>query len=183
MRFSIRLISAFLRPVLLLAGCAGARKSRSPEPMMVDHPMHTPLLVSGMMMDREVRAMQDSAIMRVVRARMDDWNQGNLEGFLAMYDEQAAYVHENGYSDARQAVRRIHTERWFRDGGGPSARLSARLVRTQRVGDARRRAILVWTATDSATGRGETWSSELTFQFFRGSDWRIVHEAPPPPEG
>lgn len=182
MRISIRIIPALIPAVLLLAGCAGARKSSSPEPMMVDHPMHVPDLVTMMTLRREADAMQDSAIMRVVRAHVDEWNRGNLEGFLAMYDEEAAYVQGSGYSDARQAVRRIHTGRWFKGGGTPSARLSARLERAQRVGDTRRRAVLVWTATD-ADGREETWRSEVTFQFFPGSDWRVVHEAPPPPEG
>ena len=167
--------------LLLLAACAGTRSPAS-EPAIDDHPMHTPILVTMMMMEREANALQDSAIMRTVRARVDDWNQGNFEGFLALYDEEAAYVQGNGYSDARQAVRRVHSERWFKDGGSPSARLSTRLVRTQTVGDSRRRAILVWTAMD-ADGREETWSSELTFQFFPGSDWRVVNEAPPPPEG
>jgi hypothetical protein len=182
MRASIRIIPACLPALLLVAGCAGGRKSPPPEPMMVDHPVHTPTIVTRMTLDREVAARLDSAIMHVVRARVDEWNRGNLEGFLAMYDEEAEYVQGNGYSDAREAVRRTHAERWFRDGGTPSARLSARMARSQTVGPSRRRAILVWTATD-ANGHEETWRSELTFQLFPGSVWRAVHEAPPPPEG
>jgi hypothetical protein len=181
-RTSFRIIPAFFPALLLLAGCAGARKSPPPEPMVVDHSMHTPTIVTRMTMDREMAARLDSAIMHVVRARVDAWNRGDLEGFLAMYDEEAEYVQGNGYLDAREAVRRIHAERWFRNGGTPSARLSARMARSQTVGDVRRRVILVWTATD-ANGHEETWRSELTFQLFPGQHWRAVHEAPPPPEG
>ena len=178
MRTSIRLIPAFLPALLLLAGCAGARRSSSsPEPSVVDHPMHTPMIVSGMMRDQQARAMQDSAIMRVVSTRVDEWNRGSLEGFLALYDQEAELVHDTGFSPAREAVRRMHTERWFRN-GGPSARLSARLVRAERAGDQMRRLIVAWTATDAATGREEAWTSELTFRFFPGSGWRVMRELP-----
>lgn len=175
----IRLLPAFLPALLFLAGCAGARKS-SPPPgsMMVDHPMHTPTLVSMRMLDEQARAMQDSAIMQVVRARVDDWNRGDLDAFLAMYDEDAGYVQGTGFSRGREAVRRAHAERWFRDGGTPNARLSASLVRTQTLGAQMRLLVLAWTATDATTGRQEAWTSEVTFLQSPGRHWRATHEEP-----
>jgi uncharacterized lipoprotein YajG len=88
-RFSPLVLATISAALLVLAGCTGARTppESSPERTgIVDHPVHTPSVVSTMMRDREVDALQDSAIIRVARARVDEWNQGNLDAFLAMYD-------------------------------------------------------------------------------------------------
>lgn len=184
MRASFRFLTAFLPALLLLTGCVSARRSSTspaPEPVFDDHRVQPTHLATWMIHQAQARAMADSAIMRLIRAHVDEWNQGNLEGFLALYDREAAYVRGSGFSDAREAVRRIHTERWFRDGGGPSARLSARLLRTETLTDeGTRLLILAWTAIDVATGREQTWISELTFRAFPDSDWRIIHEEPSP---
>ncbi|HYR06485.1 MAG TPA: hypothetical protein VEQ60_01875, partial [Longimicrobium sp.] len=116
--------------LLVLTACSGA-KTPPDSPGVVDHPMHTPILVSTMMREREADALHDSAIIRVVRERVDEWNQGNLDAFLAMYDSEAAYVAGNAYLKARDAIRQIHTARWFAVGGAPRSRLSFQLLRTE----------------------------------------------------
>lgn len=126
-------------------------------------------------MDEEVRVFQDSAIIHELRARVDEWNQGNLDAFLAMYLPEAEYVIGSRYLNARDAVRRIHTARWFGDGDTARARLSADLLKSQTSGDFARRVEISWTATDGA-GRPETWTSSLNFRFLRETGWRVVHE-------
>jgi hypothetical protein len=175
MRISTRFIPALIPAVLLLAGCAGARKSSSPEPMMVDHPMHTPTLVTMMRMGEEAQARHDTAIVHEVRARVDEWNQGNLDAFLAMYVPEAEYVVGSRYLNARDAIRGIHTARWFGGGGTARARLSADLRKSETSGDLARRVEIFWTATDGA-GRQETWTSSLNFRFLPGTGWRVIHE-------
>lgn len=137
--------------------------------------MHVPIMVSTMMMEREAEALRDSAIIRMVRERVDEWNQGNLDAFLAMYDTEAAYVVGSGYVNARDAIRRIHTTRWFGGGDTARARLSVRLLRSETAGDAARRLEISWTATDH-TGGQETWTSSLAFRFLPETGWRVVHE-------
>ena len=171
MRISIRIIPA----VLLLAACAGARKSSPPEPMMVDHPMHTPTLVTMMRMEQEVGAVHDSAIVHEVRGRVDEWNRGNLDAFLAMYVPEAEYVVDTRYLNAREAVRRIHTARWSGDGRTARARLSADLRGSEMAGDLARRVEISWTVTDAA-GRPEIWTSSLLFRYLQGTGWRVTHE-------
>ncbi|HEU4882861.1 MAG TPA: hypothetical protein VFT45_11460 [Longimicrobium sp.] len=159
--------------LLILTACAGTQ-SPSPEPAVVDHPMHTPILVSMMMMEQEAHALQDSAIMRMVRAGVDEWNKGNLDAFLALYDSGAEFVRHDEYVDARDAVRQIHSARQIGDGEG-RARLSMRLVTTQTMADDARRLVIAWTATDAA-GHQETWTTLPTFRFTPGVGWQIIHE-------
>jgi ketosteroid isomerase-like protein len=178
MRISIRIIPALIPVVLLLAACTGARKPSSPEPMIVDHPIHTSSVVSTMMREREADALQDSAIIRVVRARVDEWNHGNLDAFLAMYDPGAEYVVGSRYLNARDAIRRIHTARWFRGGDTARARLSANLLGTGTAGDGARRVQISWTVTNGAGGE-ETWTSSLLFRSLPEGGWRVIHELSP----
>lgn len=145
---------------------------------MVDHPMHTPVLVSTMMRDREAHARQDSAIIGVVRERVDEWNQGNLDAFLAMYDPGAEYVVGSRYLNARDAIRRIHMARWFGGGDTARGRLSARLLGSEDVGNSARRLAISWTVTDGAGGQ-ETWSSSLLFRSLPEGGWRVIHELSP----
>lgn len=175
MRRISTLSSAFIGAVLLaLTGCGGKRSPAS-EPAVVDHPMHVPIMVSTMMMEREAEALRDSAIIRMVRERVDEWNQGNLDAFLAMYDTEAAYVVGSGYVNARDAIRRIHTARWFGNGDTARARLSIQLLRRETAGDAAPRFEISWTATDG-TGSQETWTSSLTFRPLPEGGWRVIHE-------
>lgn len=160
--------------LLAVAACAG-KPSPASEPAIVDHPMHTPILVTMMRLEQEAHALQDSAIIRMVRERVDEWNQGDLDAFLAMYDDEAAYVVGSGYMDARAAVRRIHTARWFGDGDTARARLSVHLLRSETSGDAARRLEVSWTVTDPSGGQ-ETWTSSLGFRFLPETGWRIIHE-------
>jgi hypothetical protein len=148
--------------LLALAACAG-RQSPASEPAIVDHPMHTPILVSTMMLEREAYALRDAAIIQMVRERVDEWNQGDVDAFLSMYDPEAEYVAGSAYMNARDAIRRIHTARW--SGGGDTARprLSLQLLRAGTAGDNAPRFEISWTATDR-TGSQETWTSSLTFR-------------------
>jgi hypothetical protein len=146
--------------------------------MMDDHPMHTPLLVATIMMEQEANALKDSAIVHTMRAGVDEWNQGNLDAFLALYDSEATYMADSGPVDARDAIRQIHTTRRI-GGGDAQARLSIRLVRTETVADDARRLVIAWTATDAA-GRQETWTSSPTLRFTPDVGWRIIREQPLP---
>jgi hypothetical protein len=172
-RFST-LSSALAGAVLALAACAGNRSPAS-EPSIVDHPMHIPIMVSTMMMEREAEALRDSALIRMVRQRVDEWNRGNLDAFLEMYDPEAAYVAGSAYMNARDAIRQIHTARWFSNGDTARARLSIQLLRRETAGDADPRFEISWTATDR-TGRQETWTSSLAFRPLPGGGWRVIHE-------
>jgi hypothetical protein len=175
MRRISTLSSALIGAALLaLSACAG-NQSPASEPAIVDHPMHVPIMVTMMRMDREAAALQDSAIIRMVRERVDEWNQGNLDAFLAMYDTGAAYVVGSGYVNARDAIRRIHTARWFGDGDTARAGLSIHLLRSEDAGDAARRLEISWTATDR-TGGQETWTSSVAFRFLPETGWRVIHE-------
>jgi hypothetical protein len=174
MRRISTLFSALAGAVLVLAACAG-NQSPASEPAIVDHPMHVPIMVSTMMMEREAAALQDSAIIRTVRERVDEWNQGDLDAFLAMYDTGAAYVVGSGYVNARDAIRRIHTARWFGDGDTARARLSVRLLRSEDAGEAARRLEISWTATDR-TGSQETWTSSVAFRYLPETGWRVILE-------
>lgn len=175
MRRISTLSSALIGAVLLaLAACAGKRSPAS-EPAVVDHPMHVPIMVSMMMMEREAEALRDSAIIRMVRERVDEWNRGNLDAFLAMYDPKAAYVAGSAYLNARDAIRRIHTARWFGNGDSARARLSIQLLGRESAGDAAPRFEISWTAVDG-TGSQETWTSSLTFRPLPEGGWRVIHE-------
>ncbi|HEX6368676.1 MAG TPA: nuclear transport factor 2 family protein [Longimicrobium sp.] len=172
-RFS-KLSSALVGALLALTACAG-NQSPASEPAVVDHPMHTPILVTMMRLEEEAHALQDSAIIRMVRERVDEWNQGNLDAFLAMYVPEAEYVVGSRYLNARDAVRRIHTARWFGDGGTGRPRLSVRLLRSETAGDAARRLETSWTVTDH-TGSQETWTSSLAFRLLPEAGWHVIQE-------
>jgi hypothetical protein len=82
------------------------------------------------------------------------------------------------YLNARDAIRQIHTPRWFGGGDTGRARLSIRLLGSEDAGNSARRLEISWTVTDGAGGQ-ETWTSSLLFRSLPQGGWRVIHELSP----
>ncbi len=113
------------------------------------------------------------ALAAVLDRQVQAWNRGDLEGFVSVYAEDAAFVSPTGLTRGRQAVLDRYRKRY--PDKAAMGRLSLEIVET-RLADAHAASLVArWTLAypDKPTAAGLT----LLVLHARGGTWLIVQDA------
>jgi ketosteroid isomerase-like protein len=132
-------LSALLLPTLLV-GCASSQPEERPAP--------APVAVDAEALKAELQAFLD--------VQAADWTEGDLEGFCAVYAEDAVFISPSGKTVGRQAIFDRYTKRYREDGAEMGTlTLTVEDVRLSPSGDMAAIAMrwaLAWAAKDPASG-------------------------------
>lgn len=114
----------------------------------------------------------EARLIEILRRSADDWNAGDLDGFIAPYDASATFMTPAGPID-RAAMRERYTRNYFA-AGRPAERLTFDQVHVRMLGAGHAlmtgRYLLSGGGKPDATGR-------FTLVWRRGSEgWKIVHD-------
>ncbi len=112
---------------------------------------------------------------RVLDAQATAWNEGDLEGFMAVYDRGDALLFTSGGKVRRgwQATHDSFEKRYFGDGGAQRGRLEFELVDVRPVGSGAAVVLGEWSLTETREAGHGVFS--LVFERQHGH-WRIVHD-------
>jgi uncharacterized protein (TIGR02246 family) len=116
-----------------------------------------------------VQLAEATTITAAMAASAAGWNAGDLDRFMAVYADDAAYVTAKGVVRGKAAIAARYAPS-FANGGNTRGRLSFDML-VERPLDARHRVLIArWTLTGTATQSGYT-----TLVFARqGAAWRII---------
>lgn len=110
-----------------------------------------------------------------------DWTAGDLEGFCAVYAEDAVFISPSGKTVGRQAIFDRYTQR-YREGGAEMGALTlaiedVRLSAGGSMASIAMRWTLVWQGKDPATGLSLISLVRRSPSGGEGPTWQIVQDA------
>jgi uncharacterized protein (TIGR02246 family) len=115
-----------------------------------------------------------AAIERLLEASVQEWNRGNLEGFLLPYDSVATLVAPGGMVRGRGAIRERYASTYFRT-GTPTGVLAFRDLEVRMLG--RDHALVVGRYVVSGRGGAQTATGIFSLTLIRRREgWRILHD-------
>jgi uncharacterized protein (TIGR02246 family) len=121
-------------------------------------------------------AQDRDAIVHALQASTDDWNRGNLDGFLVTYADDATFVGSSGLVRGRQAIHDKYVASYFHPGGQLPGNLAFRDIEVRPLGDDHALVVGRYVLTDRATGaQTGTGLFSLTWER-RPEGWRIIHD-------
>ncbi|MDB4950737.1 MAG: hypothetical protein JWM27_3386 [Gemmatimonadetes bacterium] len=119
-----------------------------------------------------------AAITAELQASAQEWNRGNLDGFLLPYLDSPAttYVGRSGLVRGKRAVREKYVTNYFHPGGALPDLLSFADIEVRPLGSDYALALGRWIITDRRTHKQtSTGRFSLTFQR-TPQGWRIIHD-------
>ena len=131
--------------------------------------------------DCEIHAVPDDPKMvrgeleNVLQAQASAWNEGDLEGFMEVYESSDALLFTSGAKVRRgwQATHDSFEKRYFGEGGEERGTLAFELVDVRPVGNGGAVVLGEW----SLTGTPEAGSGVFSLVFERQhGHWKIVHD-------
>ncbi len=120
------------------------------------------------------RAAQITALLE---ASADDWNRGDLDGFLAPYAEDAAttFVGSSGLVRGKEAIRGVYQSSYWAS-GAPQGTLEFSGIEVRPLGPEHALAVGRYRVTPREAG-GSPAEGIFSLVFARtGEGWRIVHD-------
>jgi uncharacterized protein (TIGR02246 family) len=113
------------------------------------------------------------AVAAVIERQVQAWNRGDLEGFVSVYAEDAAFVSPTGLTRGRQAVLDRYRQRY--PDKAAMGTLSLEILETRLAGTGTASVVGRWSLAypDKPTASGLT----LLVLHVRGDQWRIVQDA------
>jgi ketosteroid isomerase-like protein len=118
------------------------------------------------------------AIVAELQASAQEWNRGNLDGFLLPYLDSptTTYVGRSGIVRGKRAIREKYVTNYFHPGGALPDLLSFADMEVRGLGRDYALALGRWIITDRRTHRQtSTGRFSLTFQR-TPQGWRIIHD-------
>jgi uncharacterized protein (TIGR02246 family) len=139
--------------LILMAACAGGAAG-GPQPASPD---------------------DEVAIRTALVASTEEWNRGNLEGFMLPYDSTASFVTGSGVIRGKSAIRERYATSYFRT-GTPTGVLAFRDLEVRMLG--RDHALVVGRyVVTQRTGTGDAGTGLFSLTMVRRADgWRIIHD-------
>jgi uncharacterized protein (TIGR02246 family) len=119
-----------------------------------------------------------SAITAELNQSAQEWNRGNLEGFLLPYSDAAGttFVGSTGLARGKQAIREKYVASYFHPGGTLPGTLSFRDIEVRPLGPDHALAVGRWIISDRASGQqASAGIFSLVFQR-TPQGWRIIHD-------
>lgn len=114
-------------------------------------------------------------IVAMLQASADAWNRGDLDGFLADYDEDATFVGGSGMIRGRDEIRRRYVEGYWSEGTAPD-RLAFQDIDVRVMGPRSATAVGRYILRDRRTNE-RTGTGIFTLLLARNNDgWRILHD-------
>jgi uncharacterized protein (TIGR02246 family) len=141
--------------LLALGACAGARMAAAP-------PAGSPA--------QEITAL--------LQTSTEEWNRGNLEGFLVPYSDApgTTFVGSSGLVRGKDAIREKYRSSYFRPNAPLPGTLSFRDIEVRSLGPRNALAVGRWIVTDRGTGaQSGTGLFSLTLEL-TPAGWRIIHD-------
>ena len=118
-------------------------------------------------------ATPEAQVLALLASQAKAWNEGNLEGFCAVYDDGALFVTPSGLTKGRQAVLDRYRKRY--PDAAARGTLSLEPVEVRRIGGRALSLAARWKLTYEGKAPAEGWTL-LVLERRRGG-WRIVHDA------
>lgn len=116
-----------------------------------------------------------AAIREVLEKSTEEWNRGNLEGFVLPYDTVATFVGGRGLLRGRGAIRQRYAESYFRT-GTPTGVLAFRDLEVQMLGRDHALVIGRYVVSDRASGQEAATGLFSLTMVRRPEGWRILHD-------
>jgi uncharacterized protein (TIGR02246 family) len=113
------------------------------------------------------------AVAAVLDRQVQAWNRGDLEGFVSVYAEDAAFVSPTGLTRGRQAVLERYRKRY--PDKAAMGRLSLEIVETRLAGAQAASVVARWTL--AYPERPAAGGLTLLVLHARGGAWLIVQDA------
>lgn len=113
-----------------------------------------------------------------LQASTDEWNRGNLDGFLVPYSDDAGttFVGSSGLVRGKAAIRQKYVASWFHPGGALPGNLSFRDIEVRPLGPDHALAVGRWIVSDRTSGQ-QTSAGIFSLVFERTPQgWRIIHD-------
>jgi uncharacterized protein (TIGR02246 family) len=113
-----------------------------------------------------------------LQASAEEWNRGNLEGFLVPYSDAAGttFVGSGGLVRGKEAIRQKYVTSYFHPGGALPGNLSFRDIDVRLLGPDHALAVGRWVISDRTSGQ-QTSAGIFSLVFEHTSQgWRIIHD-------
>ena len=157
-----------------LAGCASALPVRSSSPDQKAVPVDAPTTTAD-------TAALEAHFEALLNTQADDWTQGNLEAFCAVYAEDAVFISPSGKTVGRQAIFDRYTRRYRENGADMGAlTLTVEDIRVSPAGDMAAitlRWSLTWQDKEPASGLSLITLLRTPSRDAPTGGWKIVQDA------
>jgi len=128
-----------------------------------------PVLVAAAPAPQDARG----AVMAAMEASAAGWNRGSLDGFMALYADDATFVTEAGtIARGRAAIAAVYAPT-FKGGANTRGRLSFAPLAYRQLGPVHAVLTARWTLTPAGAGKVETGLTTVVFAKQAGG-WKIV---------